>query len=79
MSLRKILVVGLVGYALIKAFGTPEQRAAYGDNRRSPERRSASRIRQAGTREMKDPPRDWDDIDERVDESFPASDPPGKY
>lgn len=32
--------------------------------------------RQAGTQEMRDPPKEWDPVDESSDESFPASDPP---
>ncbi|PTE20465.1 hypothetical protein C5F48_17385 [Cereibacter changlensis JA139] len=36
-------------------------------------------IRNAGTRSMQTPPRDWDETDEELDESFPASDPPGNY
>lgn len=36
-------------------------------------------VRSAGTREMSAPPRRWDRVDEAVDESFPASDPPGGY
>ncbi|WP_207100446.1 hypothetical protein [Paracoccus shandongensis] len=36
-------------------------------------------VRTAGTREMSAPPRHWDRVDETVDESFPASDPPGGY
>lgn len=36
-------------------------------------------IRPAGRKEMSDPPRHWDRVDEAVDESFPASDPPGGY
>lgn len=33
-------------------------------------------VRPAGTDFMRDPPRDWDRLDETNDESFPASDPP---
>jgi len=36
-------------------------------------------VRAAGPAAMKDPPRDWDEVDEENDESFPASDPPGRY
>ena len=36
-------------------------------------------VRPAGTREMRAPPRQWDRVDEALDESFPASDPPGGY
>ena len=36
-------------------------------------------IRVAGPREMTDPPRRWNIVDEAVDESFPASDPPATY
>ncbi|MBV9884663.1 MAG: hypothetical protein JO276_16765 [Sphingomonadaceae bacterium] len=32
--------------------------------------------RSAGPEAMRDPPRDWDAVDQSVDESFPASDPP---
>ena len=32
--------------------------------------------RTAGTGEMRDPPKEWDEVDEAADESFPASDPP---
>ena len=32
--------------------------------------------RSAGPEAMRDPPRDWEKVDQAVDESFPASDPP---
>jgi hypothetical protein len=37
------------------------------------------KVRNAGTEEMALPPRNWDIVDQQVDESFPASDPPGSY
>lgn len=33
-------------------------------------------VRAAGPEAMRDPPKDWTDVDEASDESFPASDPP---
>jgi len=33
-------------------------------------------VRDAGPKSMQDPPRRWDKVDEAIDESFPASDPP---
>jgi hypothetical protein len=32
--------------------------------------------RSAGPEAMRDPPKDWEKVDQAVDESFPASDPP---
>ena len=32
--------------------------------------------RNAGVESMRDPPKDWNRVDEASDESFPASDPP---
>lgn len=36
-------------------------------------------VRPAGPKEMRDPPKQWDKVDEESDESFPASDPPANY
>ena len=37
---------------------------------------STGSVRSAGRGSMRDPPSEWDKVDEAVDESFPASDPP---
>lgn len=36
-------------------------------------------IRPAGPQDMAVKPKDWSKTDEELDESFPASDPPGNY
>jgi hypothetical protein len=36
-------------------------------------------VRPAGPKDMRDPPKKWDKVDEQNDESFPASDPPANY
>jgi hypothetical protein len=40
---------------------------------------SSGIVRDAGPEEQHIDARDWDKVDEQVDESFPASDPPGNY
>jgi hypothetical protein len=41
---------------------------------------NASKVRDAGPDAMRDKPkRKWNAVDEQIDESFPASDPPATY
>ena len=51
---------------------SPKAKEGTGDHHEMP-------VRQAGPSAMRDPPKKWDKVDEAVDESFPASDPPAKY
>jgi hypothetical protein len=54
--------------------GAPSSAVAYG-RAEGPVGKTGD-VRPAGRGAMRDPPGDWDRIDEASDESFPASDPP---
>ncbi|WFE76566.1 hypothetical protein [Roseinatronobacter sp. S2] len=70
MLLRNLALLIAAGY-VVQCAATKFAHAGRGAERTS--------IRNAGRREMTTPPKDWDMVDERADESFPASDPPGNY
>jgi hypothetical protein len=40
---------------------------------------NVAKVRDAGPSAMRDKPKGWSKVDEQVDESFPASDPPATY
>jgi hypothetical protein len=70
---------GLVGAVLTRRWwgngGDPEEIDAPATSRGKAEP-SPGGARSAGPEAMRDPPRQWDEVDQAVDESFPASDPP---
>ncbi|MGX0878226.1 NADH:ubiquinone oxidoreductase subunit 3 (subunit A) [Roseovarius sp. MBR-154] len=75
MLTKNLVVVVAAGLALYTIASGLAPRAGAA----SSARRSDSGVRPAGPETMEDRPRSWDMVDERADESFPASDPPGTY
>lgn len=49
------------------------------DNEKPGPKDSPVQIRPAGSESTADEHEEWDEVDEQVDESFPASDPPANY
>jgi hypothetical protein len=68
---------GVAGYFVARLLGRTEgswAAALKGERPEGPVGYSGA-ARSAGAEAMRDPPRDWDRVDEASDESFPASDP----
>jgi hypothetical protein len=77
--LFKLAAIGAIGYVgyryLTRAAET--NHAAYAAGQVSGHHTD---VRDAGPEAMRDPTdRPWTDTDQQIDESFPASDPPGNY
>lgn len=53
--------------------------AAMPDGKKPGPKSSPVQVRDAGEEAHADKPEDWDEVDQQVDESFPASDPPANY
>lgn len=71
------LAIGAAGFFATRLFGRSNPFApATRDDRPEGPLGSSGSARAAGPDAMRDPPRQWDDVDQASDESFPASDPP---
>ena len=69
-------LAGLAGYALFKRKDASRNAAFAKDQPHN----FHTDVRDAGPGAMRDPDaREWTETDEDLDESFPASDPPGGY
>ncbi|MFC3097994.1 hypothetical protein [Alteraurantiacibacter palmitatis] len=70
MTLIKTALLGAAGYVAYKYYlATKEQAETAG-----------ATVRDAGPDAMTNPPQQgWSKVDQRIDESFPASDPPSTY
>lgn len=77
--LLKLAALGAIGYAGMRYLNNRERtsHAAYGDGQVD---EGHTDVRDAGPGAMRDPARrEWTDLDQALDESFPASDPPANY
>ena len=54
----------------------PPGAAAFKDGEKPGHREADVQVRDAGAENMASKQKKWDEVDEAVDESFPASDPP---
>lgn len=77
MLSRNLFIVAGAGLGLYAVMATVGPRL--GRKMATPPRMATDPVRASGPDEMRDKPASWDMVDERADESFPASDPPGTY
>lgn len=74
MGLIQIAALSALGYAGYKYFHKQKDgdSAAFATG-------ETGTVRNAGPSSMRDQTGQWSETDEKLDESFPASDPPGNY
>jgi hypothetical protein len=86
VTVKKLAVVAGIGAAcaaglgylatrLLRSRDRPGRAALAGTGGHGPVGHSGA-ARSAGPEAMRDPPKDWSEVDQASDESFPASDPP---
>lgn len=79
MLTKNLVVVAMAGLGLYTIMSALAPRTASQGMTGRRSTHDGSEVRPAGPKAMKDRPKEWDMVDERADESFPASDPPGTY
>jgi hypothetical protein len=80
MGLLRWAALGAVGYAAWRAFSSSDSRLQHaGFAPGETDGENFAKVRSAGPEGMRSNPPEWDKQDERMDESFPASDPPATY
>mgnify|MGYP005859891473 CR=1 FL=1 len=80
MGLIKTAALGALGYLGYRAFrkSRGEHHAAFATGQGGD--KNFAQVRDSGPEAMADSPsREWTEVDEASDESFPASDPPARY
>ena len=78
---RKLLLLAgaLAIGRLVRKASRHRGRTAFSRRARDATEGSENPVRPAGPGAMRDPPERWSETDERVDETFPASDPGARY
>ena len=74
----RMLLLGGAGYALYH-YMTKDRDAPAAFDASEADATEPGDVRNAGPDAMRDKPEDWDETDQALDESFPASDPPATY
>ena len=82
MGLLRLAALGAAGYAVWRAMSGNAndgkmQHAGFAPGETDGE--NFAKVRNAGPESMRSDPESWSKRDQALDESFPASDPPGTY
>lgn len=80
MGLLQWAVTGAIGYGIYKYVNANNgklQHAGFAPGETNGE--NFAKVRNAGPESMRSEPESWSKRDQALDESFPASDPPGTY
>ena len=83
MGLLRLAALGAAGYAAWRAYNNSNgnngkmQHAGFAPGETDGE--NFAKVRHAGPEGMRSDPASWSKRDQTLDESFPASDPPGTY